>query len=488
MSAFAAVKVLGALSILDLAVVAIAIALLALIAWWSGREEKDTQDFFLGGRRVPAFVACLSFVATEVSAVTITAVPFTGFSENWQYLQFFIGAALARIFVAYLFIPKFFTGNWTSIYEFLRARFGTQTQYAGSVFFFITRLLGSGVRLFAACEAVALILGLSLAQALLLFTIVAIGMIAFGGIKAVVWAGAYEAAVFYLAGLAVLGYLALNIEGGPTAAWASAAAAGKLKLFNLQLNLSDPKTLWAAILNALFLNLAVFGTDQEFVLRLLTVRTRRASQKAIVGTIAAALPLVCIYLAIGTLLFVFYQQRPGTAPAGPEAKRVLSYFVVDWLPTGLKGLVLAAVILASIDSPLASLASSFVSDIYRPVLGRGRSERHYLWVSRLSVVGFGIILALIAYACQPIRNILWFAFEIVSVTGGPMLGIFLFGLLTRQRANLDNVLAMITSAVAMTTLLILSRIGAVGFGWSWLIVLGTATTFGLSWFLARCHE
>ena len=133
------------------------LAVLLFIAYIAGKKETDTADFFLGKRHVPMIIACLSFVATEVSAVTLISVPAVGYSENWQYLQFFVGSAAARIFVAFLFIPVFYHHNCTSIYEFLRHRFGSQTQCAGSIFFFITRLIGSGVRLYAACLAISFI-------------------------------------------------------------------------------------------------------------------------------------------------------------------------------------------------------------------------------------------------------------------------------------------------------------------------------------------
>jgi solute:Na+ symporter, SSS family len=120
---------------IDLIIVLLAISFLFVISYVFGREEKDTSDYFIGKRRVPAIIACLSFVATEVSALTIIGVPATAFSENWQYLQFFFGSAAARIFVAFLFIPVFYKYECTTIYEFLRHRFGPETQYAGSIFF-----------------------------------------------------------------------------------------------------------------------------------------------------------------------------------------------------------------------------------------------------------------------------------------------------------------------------------------------------------------
>jgi len=472
------------LNSIDLTIAASAVSLLFVISYIFGRKEKDTNDFFLGARKIPLIAACLSFVATEVSALTIVGVPATAYSENCQYLQFFIGSAAARILVAFLFIPVFYKYNCTSIYEFLRHRFGPQTQYAGSIFFFITRLTASGVRLYAACLGIGIIMGWNLVQTLMVFTAVSIIFIAFGGIKAVVWAGVYQTTIFFLAGVALLIYLFLHIQGGLSTAWQIADSAGRLSVFKFDFNLNDPTTFWAGTANAFFIGLAVFGTDQELMQRLLTVKTRKTSQKAILLTIATAFPILCIYLAIGTLLYVFFRQNP--AAIQPEkAKEVLSHFTANFLPAGLKGLILSAIILASIDSPLSSLSSSFVMDIYRPLIKRGATEKHYLFISRTGVIVFGLILAGLALACEPIENILWFAFEIISLTGGATLGVFLFGVLTKRKINIGNVIAMIISTSCTMALLLLSHKGYIKLAWSWLIVLGTAETFVLSLLFSR---
>jgi SSS family solute:Na+ symporter len=281
--------------------VAGAVLLLFVISYVFGREERDTEDFFLGGRRVPPVVACLSFVATEISALTIVGMPHTAFSENWRWIQFLIGLALARLIVAFLFIPAFYQHQCTSIYEFLGHRFGPATQYTGSIYFLVTRLLASGVRLYATCMAVSKILDWPLAATLGLFTVVSILFIAFGGIKAVVWAGAYEAVFFVVAGVLVVGYLLSHIDGGLATALQTARETGRLSTFNFQLNLNDASTFWAGMAGGLFTGLVSFGADQEMVQRLLTVKTRRSSQKTIVATIVTVLPVYWLYLAIGTL-------------------------------------------------------------------------------------------------------------------------------------------------------------------------------------------
>jgi SSS family transporter len=476
---------LASLSGLDLWIVALAVAMLPVISWVFGRKESNTSDFFLGSRKVPWAIAGLSFVAAEISALTIIGVPATAYSENWQYLQFFIGSAAARIVVLFLFIPLFYQYNCTSIYEYLRHRFGPETQYTGSVFFFATRLIASGVRLYAACMGVAVIMGWSLWYAIVLFSIVSILFIAFGGIKAVVWAGAWQALIIIAAGAVLLGYLISRMEGSFASAVQIAADAGRLSVFDFRFNLNQPTTFWAGAANAFFIGLAVFGTDQELVQRLLTVETRKKSQTTIFMTIVLGLPVLCIYLAIGTGLYIFFRQHPDVA--GPaQAKEVMSHFITNFLPTGLKGLLLSAIILASIDSPLSSLSSSFVSDIYRTLIHKGASEKHYLFISRIAIIIFGLILALIALACAPIKNILWFAFEIFSITGGATLGVFLLGILTKTKANIANVVAMIVSTIAMTVLLLLKKYDKIDLAWSWLIVLGTMTTMLLSFLLSLC--
>ncbi|HLB73749.1 MAG TPA: hypothetical protein VJJ98_07000, partial [Sedimentisphaerales bacterium] len=296
----------GGLGGLDWGIVGIAVVLLFVISYIFGREEKDTNDFFLGGRRVPPVVACLSFVATEISALTIVSIPQTAYEENWRFLQFLVGLALARVVVAFLFIPAFYRYNCTSIYEFLRYRFGPATQYAGSVFFFVMRLIASGVRLYATCMAVGVIMGWPLTAAIALFTVVSIAFIAFGGIKAVVWAGAYQAVFFVVAGIVAAGYLVSRVDGGIAAAVQAAGQAGRLSTFHFTFDLKDASTFWASLAGGFFIGLVSFGTDQEMVQRLLTVETRKSSQKTIVATILTALPVYWLYLIVGTLLFVFY--------------------------------------------------------------------------------------------------------------------------------------------------------------------------------------
>src|SRR3989441_3690348 len=198
----------------DYAVLAGSLIVLLAIGVSFTRQQRDTVDFFLARRQVPWWAACLSFLATEVSAVTIISVPATAYSENWEYAQFFVGSSLAKLAVAFLFIPAFYRHNVTTIYEFLLHRFGQASQVTASIFFFITRLAGSGVRLTATAVAVAHLLGWSLLPTIATFVVVSIVYIATGGVKAIVWTNVFQALMFLGAGALTLGYLVTQIDGG----------------------------------------------------------------------------------------------------------------------------------------------------------------------------------------------------------------------------------------------------------------------------------
>jgi Na+/proline symporter len=314
-------------------------------------------------------------------------------------------------------------------------------------------------------------------------------------VSAVVWTNVFQALMFLVAGAVTLVFAVSQVDGGAAAVAQLAEAAGRLRIvewgpapgapdFWTRLA-SNPNIVWVAVLNGFVGSMAAFGTDHDLMQRLLTVETRRDSQRTLALTPFATLLTLAIYLSLGAALFAYYAQRG--APALGRNDEVLPYFVAHAMPGLLRGLMLSAIVLASIDSPLGSLSASFVTDIYRPLVARGRSEAHYLRVSRVCVVIFGVILGIIAWAFLGWRQqILWLVFKIAGVPFGSLLGVFLLGLLSGRRVpDVANVLAMVTMTLVNLALLFLAETGRITFPWSWLVIVGTAGTIALSLGLTR---
>ena len=249
-------------------------------------SSRTPSDFFLARRRIPWWAACLSFLATEISAVTIISVPATAYSENWEYVQFFVGSSLAKFTVALLFIPAFYRYDCTTIYEFLGHRFGTASQVTGSIFFFVTRLLGSGVRLMAAALAVSRPRGLAAAgdhRALHrgVHRLHRARRREGGGVDQCV-PGRHVPRGRLRSPWSIS---PAQIDGGLGAMFGTAAEAGRLSVINWgpapgdpdfwRRVLTDPNIVWLAVLNGLVGSMAAFGTDHDLMQRLLTVETRR---------------------------------------------------------------------------------------------------------------------------------------------------------------------------------------------------------------------
>ena len=233
--------------------------------------------------------------------------------------------------------------------------------------------------------------------------------------------------------------------------------------------------MWVALLNGFIGSMAAFGTDHDLMQRLLTVETRRESQRTLALTPVGTLLTLVIYLGLGAGLYTFYTQHPGAGVSRTD--EILPHYVREVMPAALRGLMLSAIVLASIDSPLGSLSASFVTDIYRPLLVRGRSERHYLWCRARPCSSSASILGLIAWPSRLRRKILWLAFKIAGVTFGSLLGVFLLGLLTTapgrrrgERRGDDRDGPREPDAARAV------RDEGAAFAWSWLVILGTMGT------------
>lgn len=494
------------MTVIDWAVIAIYLAGTIGLGTWLSRKQDDLEDYYLGGRDIPWWAALLSMAATEASAATFLGAPEQGLTRDLTYLQFSIGTVAARFVLASVFIAAFYRLRVFTVYGFLTTRFGAPTQGTTAAVFLVGRLFASGARLFIAAIAIEVATGLDMRSCIVLLGIVAVAYTLFGGIKAVIWTDVLQAIVLFGGGLIALIHLYGNtpLSGGEI--WSFLSENEKLRVFDLDWRTAEgsfafftnPYHVLPAVIGGFFLTMATHGTDHDMVQRLLTCRASADGQRSLWVSGFVSVLVTCLFLGIGLLLFVYLQHLAPTHPMAERASElaaqgrnghVFLYYIVDVLPVGIGGLVLAAVFAAamsSLDSAMSAMSATFVSDFYQPFFRPAADQSHYLRVGRWTTAVVGVLLVGVAllvvhyYEANPDTDLLSIALGIMTFFYGALLGIFLLGFMTRARGStISNALGAVASVLAV--FLIKSSTSV---GWPWFIVIGTLVAFGVA-FLGR---
>lgn len=493
---------------LDLGIVGIYFAVIIGIGLWAARGQRTMESYALGDRSMPWWAVLASILASEISAGTFLGTPGEGFAKrNFIYAQLVIGTILARLLVAAIFIKPFYRYNVVSIYEFLEIRFGRLTRRLASGVFLLTRSLASGSRIFVA--AILLVLAWEVvhpefaamskeqrfvqelwiyAGAVVLITLLTAVYTTFGGIKAVVWTDLIQVTLMFGAAVWVFFWL-LGKTGGwegflssvksPVAFdsglsaypdFPTVAAAGKTPLGVVKESvgwfggavksiLSQEYTIWAAFLGSIFTTMATHGTDQDMVQRMLTSKDAKRGQRAVILSGLVDLPVVVGFLAIGILIWRYYEQYPGK-PAGDPG--IFAWFMVHDLAPGIRGLIAAglfATAMGSLSTALNALATTFTKDWYAGVFRPSATSEEQMRAARISTVVFSVLLALIGIGTayvklkNPELRIIPIVLGSFGYTYGSLLGIFLVGMLTKHRGNCTgNLIAMLAGFVAVAFL------------------------------------
>ncbi|MEX0330249.1 MAG: sodium/solute symporter [Puniceicoccaceae bacterium] len=486
------------MGLFELSILVVYFLLVLGIGWWKGRHETSVEDYFVGRRQIPWWAVLGSLVATEISAATYLAVPGVGFSENMTYLQFGVGSFFARIFIATAFIGMFYKANCLSIYEYLRQRFGGGSQYTASIYFLITRILASGVRLMIAATGFSVILNVSFGWSLLLFGGITLAYTFIGGIRSVIWTDCLQGVIFIAAGLA--GALWLVENTGPSFLWETSLAAGKFEMIRWQPQgegflgwFNDAQWLVTAMLFGFLSTVAALGTDQDMAQRLLSSKTSRLARRSLIVSGFIALPVAALFLLVGVALHAWFQANPDPAfptrlvdgLAVPDGDKAFSFFMTTAIPAWLRGLLLTGVLAAamsSLDSAMAALSTSTVRDLIQPLWKKPVSAARWLWISRGFTVLFAAILLLVAWSLRDSGRFLWLAFKITSLTYGSLLGVFLLGRFTSRGSDRGNIIAMIAGTVVASIGLWLIEAGILPLAWTWLLLLGAGTTMTIGAF------
>lgn len=395
-----------------------------------------------------------------------------GEGGNFTFMQLVIGYMLGRLIIIALFIPLYFRGELFTVYQILDRRFGGPVKRVAASLFIITRSLSDGVRLYATAIPLVALTGWADWKSILIIGAVMIVFTYLGGITAVIWIEVIQLLI-YNAGAIVAGLILLKlIHGGWDEVVSVGTEAGKFRIFDFAMDISQSYTFWAGVIGGAFLTTSTHGTDQYLVQRYLCSKDSRQAAKALLASGVIVFAQFVMFLLIGVMLFVFY-SRYQTLPPEISADRVFSHFIVNELPTGVIGLVIAAMLAAAMSSSLNALASTSITDFYQPLFAPNRTQAHYMRVSHVITAVWGAVqIAAALYVIGKDRRIVDTVLSIASFTNGPILGLFFLGTLTRrveQRGALVGVISGIGVMVFVWARLNVS--------WQWYVLIGSSVTF-----------
>lgn len=472
----------------DLVVIVAYVLGMALIGWRFSRKQDNIKSYFLSDRNVPWWAIAGSIVATETSTVTFIGVPAFAFASNsrgeggdFTFLQLAFGYLIGRLIITALLLPQYFRAELLTVYQVLDRRFARYVKRTSAALFLVTRSLADGVRLFATAIVLAALTGWPEVGCILIVGVVTIMYTCMGGMSAVLWSDVIQL-VIYVAGALVAALVLIDrIPGGLNEVTAIGSSFGKFRFFDLTGGFDRNYTLWSGVIGGAFLTTATHGTDQMMVQRYLCSKTQRQAAMALLGSGIVVFAQFALFLFIGVLLFVFYNGAGGLpAEVAARADRVFPHFIVTELPPVVVGLVVAAVFAAAmstLSSSLNSSAATSVNDFYAELIARNRSDSHYLRVSRLLTVFWGLVQIAIAIAAIAVRQrVLDSVLAIASFTNGPILGLFLLG---RFKRRVSSPAALFGAGVGISAMtFVWLRLGV---SWQWYVLIGSLLTFGVGY-------
>ncbi len=442
------------MSFWDAAIVTVYLAVVVGKGVRLARKQTGVDDYFLAGRSMGWFAVGVSVIASLFSGISYLGAPTESYRFDLQYSVGLLTIPLVTPVVIVVFLPFYHGLKAFTAYEYLEKRFGVAVRALASGLFILWRMGWMALVLYAPSLALSEFVGLRWEYAIIITGVASTLYTVMGGITAVIWTDVIQFFVLFAGITAVALVCSIKVEGGPVGLWGTASAAGKLRMVDWGIPADGPGgpgqllwhiatqrlTIWAVVLGGLFTNLAAYATDQVAIQRYLTTKSLAECRRSLIFHAAVIIPICVCFYYVGTMMWAFYEHYPELRPVFEAGKedRILPFFVMQQLPVGLRGLVIAALFAAtmsSMDSGINSVTTATLMDFGRGLLRKRPEEARQLQLARIWTVVWGTLTIGCALAAG------WWGKTLVEMTNkvaglfaGPLLGIFLLGMLTR-RAN-----------------------------------------------------
>jgi solute:Na+ symporter, SSS family len=461
----------------DLAIIALYLAGITLFGLRFRKRQRSLRDYFLADRNIPWWAIALSIVAAETSTLTIISIPGLAYDTDLRFLQVVMGYVVGRVVISFVLLPHYFRGDLYTAYELIERRFGNRLRRLTAGLFLFTRAAAEGVRVYAVSIVVAIALGTGEVASIAIITVLTLIYTFEGGLAAVIWTDVVQ--TFIYVGGTLVGILTILhlVPGGWPAIQQAAEVTGKFRVFDFSPDFWKAYTVWAGLIGGAFLTTASHGTDQLIVQRLLAARNQRQSVTALLSSGAAIFVQFALFLVVGVMLFAYYGVPSSTFG---KADFIYPTFIVQKMPHGVSGLLIAAILAAAmsnLSAALNSLASTSMIDFYL----RNRSEipeARKILLSRIATIGWALILFVLAVlSLHKVSRVVEVGLQIASVAYGALLGVFLLGVLTRRATQNGAILGMVCGFVSELYLWLGTKVP-----WTWYVMIGTVITFGVGYF------
>ncbi len=371
--------------------------------------------------------------------------------SDWNALVFSFAIPVAAILAAKFFVPLYRGIGSVSAYNYLELRFGSWARIYASLCYILTQLMRTGAILLLLALPLNALFGWNIKTIIIVTGIAVTAYSMMGGIQAVIWTDAIQGIVLIIGAIISAAVLTFSMPEGPSQVFEIAAANNKFSLGSFGASLSE-STFWVVLIYGLFINLQNYGIDQNFVQRYMTTSSdKKAKSSALFGALLYV-PVSVVFFYIGTALFAYYTARPELLPANIAGDKVFPHFIVNGLPRGITGLLIASIFAAgmsTVSTSINSTATIILSDYYQKYINKNADDKSSMKVLYLSSVIFGALGIIISLSLVGVESVLDAWWSLASIFSGGMLGLFLLAFLSKKVRNIDAAIGVIVGIVVI---------------------------------------
>lgn len=420
---------------LDVTILGSYIVVLVGIGVYFARGNRNTDEYFRAGKRIPWWAAGLSIFGTQLSAITFMAIPAKVYETDWTYFLAQVCILLIAFPVVFYFLPIYKRLNLTTAYEYLEHRFDVRARILGSLSFIMFQLGRMGIVMLLPALALTSVTGFNVYACILLMGLLATIYTVLGGMEAVIWTDVLQVVVL-LGGAALSLVLIGNaLDGGFREVWESGLEQNKFRAFHWSWD-ATKATVWVVLIGNFLAYFVPYATDQTLIQRYMSTADQKAAARSIWTNGILSIPASVLFYLVGTSLFVYYQANPMQLNPDMQTDAVYAWYIAHELPAGLAGLLIAALFAAamsSLDSSMNSISAVFVVDYYQRFKAK-TDETQKLKVARKVTVAMGIVGtgAAMFLAALGEASLLDTFNKILGILGAGVGGLFLLGVFTRR--------------------------------------------------------